>query len=154
MLLLDIDHFKVVNDKHGHLTGDSVLTAVATAIQDAIRPGDLGGRYGGEEFAVLLPGADYQAAIEVAERVRRTVAALCLKPHQTEPATATDLQVTVSVGVAPRTTEIATLDQLIDSADRAMYAAKRSGRNRIHGHVDVSPCCQDQWQVAPIKASA
>lgn len=138
MLLLDIDHFKVVNDKHGHLTGDSVLTAVATAIQDAIRPGDLGGRYGGEEFAVLLPGADYQAAIEVAERVRRTVAALCLKPHQTEPAAATDLQVTVSVGVAPRTTEIATLDQLIDSADRAMYAAKRSGRNRIYGHVDVS----------------
>jgi diguanylate cyclase (GGDEF)-like protein len=138
LLMLDIDHFKALNDRHGHLTGDSVLSAVATAIQGAIRPGDLPGRYGGEEFSVLLPGADYMAATEVAERVRRTVAGLSLSPVLTESAQSCTLQVTVSVGVTQHTPHVASFDQLIARADQAMYAAKRAGRNRVQGLVDVS----------------
>ncbi len=138
MLMLDIDHFKTINDGHGHLTGDRVLTAVATAVQDAIRPGDLAGRYGGEEFAVLLPGADYAAAVEVAERIRRTVAALCLDPVLDDSDRPCQLRATVSIGVARLSPDTDTVDRLIDQADQAMYAAKRAGRNQVHGLIDVS----------------
>ncbi|CAN5756487.1 GGDEF domain-containing protein [soil metagenome] len=143
LLMLDIDHFKAINDEHGHLTGDRALTAVATAVQDAIRPGDLAGRYGGEEFAVVLPGADYTAAVEVAERIRRTVAALSLNPLLDDPDRSYQLRVTVSVGVARLSPDTGSVDHLIDQADRAMYAAKGSGRNRVHGLIDVSDAGDD-----------
>lgn len=124
-ILFDIDRFKKINDTYGHTTGDRVLTAIAKEISRHIREVDLFGRYGGEEFVVLLPQTDCQNALDVAERLRALVADLeCETDHGM-------LSVTISLGVALLTEDILSLPTLIDRADQAMYAAKQAGRNRV-----------------------
>jgi diguanylate cyclase (GGDEF)-like protein/PAS domain S-box-containing protein len=128
MLFLDVDHFKAYNDDNGHQAGDTCLQRVAEAIQRSVRrPSDMAARYGGEEFAVILPNTDEEGAWGVAEKIRQAVEAMAV-PHRGNPAA--DV-VTISIGVAtivPRSDLAA--ETLIARADRALYAAKREGRNR------------------------
>lgn len=127
MILFDIDHFKAVNDTHGHLAGDEVLKEIGTRISSIVAEHDVFARYGGEEFTVLLTGVPMSEAIEVAERCRLIVAE---KPFNTSVGM---LPVTISVGVA----EFAALDnpvspdELVQAADQKLYEAKESGRNRV-----------------------
>ncbi len=127
MLLIDVDHFKHFNDCYGHLVGDECLKAVAGLIKNNIRrPGDLASRYGGEEFAVVLPGTDMAGAFVVAEQIRLAVAEAQIRSENRAA-----LQVTVSIGVsALRPVPGDTPDTLLQAADKALYAAKAAGRNR------------------------
>ncbi len=133
VLVLDLDHFKAVNDTHGHLAGDQVLAAVAGAVRAEVREGDLVGRFGGEEFVVLLAGraAGDPAELEsVAERIRSRVARLRVEiPTPDGPLTVSGLTVSIGVAVAPA--EGADLRTLLQIADTALYAAKRAGRNVV-----------------------
>jgi diguanylate cyclase (GGDEF)-like protein len=125
LAMLDLDHFKAFNDAHGHPAGDAALGAVAGAITRTIRAIDLAGRYGGEEFVLLLVEADAVAAVRALERLRKAVSAL-EPPRVARP-------VTVSAGIAvhePRF-ERATLEALVARADATLYAAKEAGRNRV-----------------------
>jgi diguanylate cyclase (GGDEF)-like protein len=126
VLLVDIDHFKAVNDRHGHLVGDEVLVAVADVLRASARPSDLVGRFGGEEFVVLLSGADLDGAARAAERIRGHVAELRCQIGGIAP-----LSVTVSVGVATTTGSAGDLPDLLENADAALYRAKGEGRNRV-----------------------
>jgi len=121
LLLLDVDHFKLVNDRYGHLQGDRALTVVSDVLTAHKRRGDLLGRVGGEEFALLLPNADVDAAHGVAERVRSAVR---------DATAATPWPLTVSIGIATVSPATATSDTLMHAADRALYAAKARGRDR------------------------
>jgi diguanylate cyclase (GGDEF)-like protein len=123
--MLDIDHFKRVNDTFGHATGDQVLRAVARRCKFTIRDFDILGRYGGEEFAILLPETNLSAGQMVAERLRKEVATA---PIDTDREA---LRITISLGVAKASNETSNLSVLLDHADTAMYAAKQSGRNRV-----------------------
>ena len=127
--MLDVDHFKRVNDTFGHQAGDHVLAHLGRVLADAVRKSDLAARYGGEEFAVLLIGAGLAEGLELAERIRRAMA------EHPSPAAGRTLAVTVSVGVAEaritKTFGEADLDDLLARADAAMYAAKAAGRNRV-----------------------
>jgi diguanylate cyclase (GGDEF)-like protein len=130
-MMLDIDHFKSVNDRFGHAVGDRVIREVSAAMSEGVRPRDVLSRQGGEEFAVLLPDCDAATASLSAERLRGIVAERCLAAFAAEfPA----LRVTVSVGVADSTQGCATLDALLDHADSALYRAKRAGRDRVCIH--------------------
>jgi diguanylate cyclase (GGDEF)-like protein len=133
VLVLDLDHFKAVNDTHGHLAGDQVLAAVAAALRAEVRDRDLVGRFGGEEFVVLLsgPGAGETAELDtVAERIRRRVADLRVEiPTADGPLTVSGL--TVSIGGAVTPAEGTDLRTLLQTADAALYAAKRAGRNVV-----------------------
>ncbi len=122
--MLDVDRFKAVNDGHGHAAGDSVLRAVAARAAAAIRAGDLLARVGGEEFAILLPGADLARAAEAAERVRATLA------ERPVEAGGTALAVTASLGCAALASGEAP-EALVARADARLYAAKGAGRNRV-----------------------
>ncbi|RYF53593.1 MAG: GGDEF domain-containing protein, partial [Comamonadaceae bacterium] len=129
LIMLDVDVFKHFNDHYGHLAGDACLQALAlTLVQTgARRDGDLAARFGGEEFVVLLPGTDLQAAAEVARQIQAAILQLAL-PHEGAPAGI----VTVSFGVASLAPQRDQLPQeLVRHADRAMYRAKQAGRNRI-----------------------
>ena len=126
-LLVDIDHFKQINDTHGHAAGDRVLQAVAQGLKKALREADLCGRLGGEEFAVLLAGTDLHAALQVAEKLRLAVQALVVAINDAV------LHVTISVGVAEADAACADITTLLAQADAAMYHAKANGRNRVHG---------------------
>ena len=126
VLMVDIDHFKRINDDHGHLAGDRALVAAAAALRDCLRQGDLIGRYGGEEFLIILPGTLEENALEVAERCRRAIGALVID------ANGVSLPLTASVGLACRAcSHIHDSDHVIHLADEAMYEAKKSGRNRV-----------------------
>jgi diguanylate cyclase (GGDEF)-like protein len=125
LALFDIDHFKRINDDHGHAAGDDVLRRLAGEASQLVRQGDLVARFGGEEFAVLMPGADAKAAMHLGERMRATIAAL----HPTLP-DGTVIEVTVSVGVAQFQPGMS-VDALIGRADAALYEAKRGGRNSL-----------------------
>jgi diguanylate cyclase (GGDEF)-like protein len=126
VLMVDIDHFKRINDEHGHLIGDQALTAAASALRDCLRQGDMIGRYGGEEFLIILPGTRNDHALEIAERCRKAISALVIHAaHQALPLTA-------SVGLACRLLgDITSSDHVIHLADEAMYEAKKTGRNRV-----------------------
>jgi two-component system cell cycle response regulator len=120
--IVDIDHFKAVNDRHGHAAGDEVLVAVATALRDHLRAEDHLGRLGGEEFLALLPDTDADAAARVTEKLRREVGRVDVE-HDGVP-----LRVTVSIGTATWDDEAP--EELIRRADEALYAAKAAGRDR------------------------
>ena len=124
-VLLDIDHFKQTNDTYSHAIGDQVLRALADCCRATIRDTDILGRYGGEEFALLLPETDAKGAYNLAERLREKVA---MTPVLTERGA---IDITISLGVASYTEQIPDLAVLLDHADTAMYAAKQSGRNTV-----------------------
>lgn len=124
-LLIDADHFKLVNDSFGHDVGDAVLKALAADVRAHLRPGDLIGRLGGEEFLAVLAGAGPEEAVAVAERLRESVAGLAIDVHGIR------LKLSVSVGVATLADTSNDFSALVRRADEAMYAAKHAGRNRV-----------------------
>jgi two-component system, cell cycle response regulator len=129
-LLVDLDHFKQVNDRHGHPTGDRALKQVAGALSEGLRSSDVLARYGGEEFVLLLPGTVLQQAQEVAQRLRANVARLSVSGTDN-----ISLQLTVSIGLAclaPDTAASADVAHwLVQQADSALYLAKAAGRNQV-----------------------
>jgi two-component system cell cycle response regulator len=126
LMMLDVDHFKQVNDRYGHLAGDQVLVQLAQLVERELRQEDLFARYGGEEFAVLCRGVSLGSASVLAERIRGIVAGAAFE-HQGKR-----MPVTISIGVAPHTAEAPDgATQLVADADAALYDAKRGGRNRV-----------------------
>jgi diguanylate cyclase (GGDEF)-like protein/PAS domain S-box-containing protein len=126
-LMGDIDHFKAINDRYGHLVGDQAIEHVARTLGASLRPGDLVCRYGGEEFCLLLPGLGATAAHELAERMRTRIEATCgaaVIPGE-------NVRITISFGVAAVAFGGSTLAELIKQADQALYLAKNAGRNRV-----------------------
>jgi diguanylate cyclase (GGDEF)-like protein/putative nucleotidyltransferase with HDIG domain len=120
-VMLDIDHFKSINDQFGHSVGDQVLQKVASTLRSTVREGDVVCRYGGEEFCILLPHLDKDSARAAAERYRKAVAALRVQHRQ----------ITVSLGVAAISLGAHTMQELLDQADKSLYVAKRTGRNCV-----------------------
>ncbi|HEY0327824.1 MAG TPA: diguanylate cyclase [Rhodopseudomonas sp.] len=142
LLLIDIDHFKRFNDGYGHQAGDACLQRVARVLADATSATGLAARYGGEEFAVILPGVGEQDAVQIAETIRRAIAALGIATPSPDRN-----PVTVSIGIASRTSTSLNEEDLLRAADLAMYAAKRSGRNRS---VAASSLPDDGTGVVPL----
>ncbi len=131
LLLIDVDHFKKLNDRHGHLAGDQVLATIGRALRGAVRREDLVARYGGEEFAVLLPSTSLEQAISAAQKVRDAVARASINRH--------NQQITVTVSGGLSTIEASErVESLIQRADSALYAAKEAGRNCtfLHNGID------------------
>ncbi len=127
LAFIDIDRFKPINDTYGHHSGDAVLREIATLIRDNIRASDLFGRYGGEEFMLILPETDPEDATVLAEHLRRLVMEHPMRVAPDQP-----LRVTISIGVAGDVGSQLQADRLVDQADAAMYAAKSLGRNRTY----------------------
>lgn len=130
VLMLDLDHFKAVNDSLGHPVGDAVLKLFGAVLRDELRKGDTAARIGGEEFAVLLPRGDIDSAVVFAERIRRKFAdtAMVIKQHK--------VRITVSIGLASMKTRDTSADRVLVRADQALYKAKAAGRNRIERYAD------------------
>ncbi|MEC3982505.1 GGDEF domain-containing protein [Amycolatopsis sp. H20-H5] len=137
VLMVDLDHFKRINDRHGHLGGDTVLKAVATTLRDAVRDYDSVGRFGGEEFVVLLPDIREIDVLTVAERIREAIAGLTVRITDGESAKLID-GLSASIGVATYPDAGAALDRLLQAADKALYSAKSSGRNKVVSIMDVA----------------
>lgn len=131
LLMLDIDHFKRINDTHGHTSGDAVLANCARHIVASIRSVDIAGRLGGEEFAILLPRCPHEEALEVAERIRHMI-----ESNPVPIADAVEWQLTISIGVTTCADGQRSLEQLLASADKALYLAKSNGRNRVQSASD------------------
>jgi diguanylate cyclase (GGDEF)-like protein len=131
LALVDIDHFKVVNDTYGHLMGDKALRAVTDALRGQLRSYDLAGRFGGEEFVILLPQTREYDALTVAERLRGHIAAMAIPVDDSDPA-GRSVTLTISVGVAALDGERRELTDMLAAADSALYYAKETGRNRTH----------------------
>lgn len=147
LLLLDLDHFKQVNDQGGHAVGDQVLANVGATLRGVLRARDFAGRNGGEEFAVLLPDTEIEAALEIAERVRAAIAEISLP--------GTDASVTASIGVSGFPGQASTLDRLERLADAALYLAKRQGRNRVElAEPPLADAPQDPTAAGPAQTSA
>lgn len=130
VILADVDHFKQVNDSYGHLAGDVVLRETAQRIRRGIRSYDGAGRYGGEEFAIVLPGCSFEDAVKRADQMRSALAANPIEGF------AAPIAVTVSMGVATATRP-ADLDRVLAAADGALYQAKANGRNRVEVALDL-----------------
>jgi len=131
LALVDIDHFKAVNDTYGHLVGDKTLRAVTDALQSQLRSYDVAGRFGGEEFAILLPHARGDDALHVAERLRAHIAGMSI-PIGDDPEHGPAVRVTISVGVASLDGANRELTDMLAAADAALYYAKETGRNKTH----------------------
>ncbi len=127
LIMLDIDYFKQYNDIHGHLVGDEMLINLCTTIRSHIKQTDAVGRWGGEEFAISLPNSDGEQALQVAERIRETLASIKVKTNKLADAPSP----TVSMGIAVYPTETSDITKLIDLADSRLYIAKERGRNQI-----------------------
>ena len=125
LLILDIDHFKSVNDNYGHPTGDLVLREIAQSIRDMLRANDIAARYGGEEFAVIIPENDEKGALMTAERIRKIVEQKEIRSGNEQ------VRVTISVGCASYPNLATTQKDLINHADKALYYSKKTGRNRV-----------------------
>jgi len=128
LLFIDIDHFKSINDRHGHLAGDACLKAVASAVASSLKDGQHFGRYGGEEFLAILPETNKDEAAAIGERLRRLVEGLVINAEGIE------LTLTASIGVSCLGNDSSTVEQLVDRADQALYRAKAEGRNRVGIH--------------------
>ena len=139
-LLLDLDHFKNINDTYGHGPGDEVLAAVGEALRSTVRESDFAGRYGGEEFLILLPDTDLASGLAVAEKLRAAVGLIGVA--------GVDRPITTSVGVATLPGHGHDTPTLLRSADRALYRAKANGRNRVETLHPETPTA------APFEASA
>jgi diguanylate cyclase (GGDEF)-like protein len=124
MLMIDIDHFKLVNDRYGHAAGDDAIASIAATCRESKRAADIVGRLGGEEFAILLPETDQVQARVLAERIREKVAGRSLSTQGVE------FSMTISVGIAAASADMSGADALLRAADRALYQAKADGRNR------------------------
>ncbi len=126
LLMMDIDHFKLVNDTYGHINGDAVLVSLAKVLKEYLRPYDVATRFGGEEFALVLPNTDLSGARDVAERLRMAINAMDFRGEIRA------IKITVSIGIAcfpsAQTNDI---DQLLKCADQALYQAKSQGRNQV-----------------------
>jgi len=125
VLMIDVDHFKSVNDRYGHAVGDQALVSVANACLEGKRSSDIVGRIGGEEFAMLLPETDLYQARTVADRICKAIAADTLRTHEVH------FKVTASIGFAAATVSMPGFEALLNAADQALYQAKDQGRNRI-----------------------
>ncbi|HET7491903.1 MAG TPA: GGDEF domain-containing protein [Bradyrhizobium sp.] len=144
LLMFDIDHFKSFNDTYGHLTGDQVLRLVATSLKQTIKGQDITARYGGDEFAVLLPNTALRQALTVADHIRRAVMSKELKKKSTGEMLG---RVTISIGVSMLKPGDDT-DSLIERADACLYAAKRAGRNRVVCEADPEYVAGPKSEVA------
>ena len=142
-MFIDVDHFKRINDRYGHPTGDDVLCRVAQAVQAQLRAGDTIARYGGEEFVILLPQSGEQHALQIAERIRHCIEALPLQARSGEA-----ISLTISLGLSalpeadpagahPPHQQLA--ERLIGAADQALYRAKKAGRNRVERAETLAP---------------
>jgi diguanylate cyclase len=129
LVMIDIDHFKQVNDQFGHVAGDQMIREISDLLTANARQADVVGRYGGEEFAVLLPDTDAEGALLYAERIRLSVQTLNVKPY--------GISCTVSLGVAQASEDLERYRQLIEQADKALYDAKRQGRNLTVQYVEA-----------------
>ena len=131
VIMADVDHFKRVNDRFGHVVGDQVLRWLAQIIRLHVRTLDRPVRYGGEEFAIILPETSAQGACQVAERLRQVIAAQPYLNKHEESERCQSISITISMGVAEIPGDIGDVAPLIQTADQALYAAKRAGRNRV-----------------------
>jgi diguanylate cyclase (GGDEF)-like protein len=126
LLLLDLDHFKRINDTYGHLVGDTVLETVGAVLRDMLRATDLPGRYGGEEFGIVLPDTGLQEAHTLAERIRQRMAAQSFQTPE-----GLTFGITCSLGLAQWTARTSAVVTILEHADHALYQAKSAGRNRV-----------------------
>jgi len=124
-LMVDIDHFKLVNDNYGHATGDEVIKLIAKVLLDKTRKEDIVGRYGGEEFCVVLPGLSLERAVDVAEQIRHQLILESKQTFESGP------HITGSLGVASVKDNVENPEELINYADQALYVAKETGRNKV-----------------------
>ncbi|MGF1624317.1 MAG: diguanylate cyclase [Alphaproteobacteria bacterium] len=141
LALLDVDHFKQINDRHGHQAGDEVLKALSEHTIGLLRTNDLVGRLGGEEFAILMPESDQEVGTIVSERIRAELAATPI------PTVVGPLSITVSIGVTQAHPELDTAESMLRRADAAMYRAKSGGRNRV---VQATSDDADETDLAPV----
>ena len=125
LIMFDIDHFKKVNDTWGHQAGDEVIRTTARILRDNLRQTDIGGRYGGEEFGVILPETTIKGAVTFCERVRQQI------QDRTVQTTAGDIRYTVSLGIAPLDGTLGNYTQWLENSDKALYYAKENGRNQV-----------------------
>ena len=125
LVMFDIDHFKKINDSHGHQAGDAVIQQTAELVRQCMRDADIAGRYGGEEFVVLLPDTDSEGAVTFAERLRQTIEA-----HESIY-DGHSIRITVSLGIADLSQPTSGYAQLIERADNALYSSKAAGRNQV-----------------------
>jgi diguanylate cyclase (GGDEF)-like protein len=151
LIIMDLDHFKLVNDRHGHPLGDETLRQVADQLRKRLRRTDVVGRIGGEEFAAILPGDSLPEVAIVAEKLRRAVEEL---PPVRGGMTATPTSVTLSLGGTSLTADIVAAEQLIGCADQALYQAKRDGRNRVCLWTDPLPASEPTGATSPERRSA
>ncbi len=137
LVVIDVDDFRRYNNSYGHLAGDKVLLSVARTLRSGIRKGDIIGRWGGEEFAIILPGADTGEAFIVAERLRGLIAQMYVDIGMNANAETTKVRVTISAGVASFPVDGVTVRDLVNRADEAMYAAKQQ-KNRVFPYMATS----------------
>ena len=131
VVMIDIDHFKVLNDRHGHAEGDKVLISLTKCIKQHLRSNDLIARIGGEEFALILPSTSKKDALNLVERIRKEFETMSVRSNQDD-----EIRATASFGIAELTSSVNSEKDLLEYADRALYTAKRNGRNRtmIYAH--------------------
>jgi diguanylate cyclase (GGDEF)-like protein len=138
ILMIDIDHFKNINDAFGHHAGDLVLTALGKLIADACRDSDIAARFGGEEIVIIAPNTTALAAVPLAERLRRAVESAALLPAG-ESSPGRPVRVTISIGVAELGEHARDVPGILASADKALYRAKNAGRNRVEFSASLDP---------------
>ena len=126
VLMIDLDYFKKINDTYGHQAGDTVLRTISDSMKLSVRLSDIIGRIGGEEFAVILPETDINAALIIGDRLRKRIEALEI-PHKSSK-----LKITISIGASPSSKDDLSIDDVLQRSDAALYRAKDNGRNRIY----------------------